>query len=146
MRQTKGLFFCVLLMLLTACSSGSQTPTAAPAPGAPQTAPPGTTTIKGRVVKPDGTPLADASVRFSEVYRQNGEAVFVLDEARSPGTLSDAQGNFAAVGIPAREYVMVVGDPYTDYVIVPAPDGTKQVWNGQADQVVDTGEIKIDLP
>ncbi|HEY1016460.1 MAG TPA: hypothetical protein VGE07_27365 [Herpetosiphonaceae bacterium] len=138
----------LMVVVLAACSSGGQnTPaagTTAPA-GTPQTAPAGTATIKGRVLRPDGTPLAETSIRFPEVYRQNGEAMFVLDEARSPGSITDSEGNFAVVGIPAREYVMVVGDPYTNYVIILETDGTKKVFNAPADQPLDIGELKVDL-
>jgi hypothetical protein len=162
----------LLVILLTACSTGAEPAqgpspttaivvatsapsTAAVAPGlptnlpsAPTAGPPeaGKASVVGRVLsKQDGTPLAGTSVRLAEVTRQGSEAIYVLDGANSPGAVTAEDGSFVMANIVAREYVMVVGDPYSLYAIVTDETTRARVWNAAADQVLDVGEQRVEL-
>jgi len=166
MKRTLSISFLGLLAaLLVACSSGgepAQSPgvtavsvAATSAPGAASSAPSAATagkpeagkaTVVGRVLsKQTGAPIANTSVRLAEVTRQGSEAIYVLDGANSPGALTGGDGSFVMENIVAREYVLVIGDPYAKYVVIPDETNRAKVWNVPADQVLDVGELRIDL-
>lgn len=161
----------VISVLLAACSAAdtpAQTPqagTAATALGA-ATAPvaasgpippspvanvgnpePGKATVMGRVraVQAD-VPLIKIFVHLAEVTRQDGEAVYVLDAASSPRTETASDGSFVIQNIVAREYVVVVGDPFGSYVVIPDETDRAKVWNAAPDQILDVGLLRVDLP
>ena len=164
-RKLSIVFLGLLAALLAACSSGSppaQVPGATPvsvaatgAPGAATNAPgaatagkpeAGKATVVGRVLsKQTGAPITNTSVRLAEVTRQGSEAIYVLDGANSPGALTGGDGSFVMPNIVAREYVIVIGDPYNKYVVFPDETNRAKVWNAPADQVLDVGELRIDL-
>jgi hypothetical protein len=155
----------LLVALLAACSSSAlpaQVPSATAVPAAATSAPgaatsvpsaatagkpeAGKATVVGRVLsKQTGAPLTNVSVRLAEVTRQGSEAIYVLDGANSPGALTADDGSFVMANIVAREYVMVIGDPYNKYVVVPDETTRARVWNAAADQVLDVGEQRVDL-
>jgi hypothetical protein len=164
-RKLSITFLGLLAAVLAACSSGSepaQVPSATAvsvaatsAPGAATSAPSAATagkpeagkaTVVGRVLsKQSGAPLADTTVRLAEVTRQGSEAIYVLDGANSPGAETGGDGSFVMPNIVAREYVIVIGDPYGKYVVIPDETNRARVWNAAADQVLDVGELRIDL-
>lgn len=155
----------LLAILLAACSTGagpaqvpsgtavsvaatSALPAATNAPGVAAAGKPeaGKATVVGRVLsKQTGAPLTGTTVRLAEVTRQGDEAVYVLDGANSPGAITGGDGRFAMSNIVAREYVMVIGDPYGKYVVIPDESNRAKVWNAPADQVLDVGELQVDL-
>lgn len=107
---------------------------------------PGKATVIGRVIsEKTGQPLAHITVRLAEVVRQGNEGAFVLDTAFSPGDITDDQGYFRFDNVDAKEYVIVVGDVYTVYKIIPEPSGKARVWKAEPDQVLDVGELRVDL-
>jgi hypothetical protein len=155
----------LLAALLAACSPGAEPaqvpggtpvsvaatsapPAATSAPGAATAGKPeaGKATVVGRVLsKQTGAPLTGTSVRLAEVTRQGSEAIYVLDGANSPGAETGGDGSFVMANIVAREYVMVIGDPYAKYVVIPDETNRAKVWNAAADQVLDVGELRVDL-
>jgi hypothetical protein len=103
-------------------------------------------TVTGRALNEDGTPVAEGTVvRLAETYYQGSDGAYALDESRSPGANTDAAGYFVFSDIPAREYVLIIGDIYTVYKVVPKPDGLPQTYNPEPGQILDLGEIKVDL-
>lgn len=144
-------FFFILTAVLTACSGipGSAQNISVGSANVSVTTPPveaGKTTFVGRVVSTQsGAPLADTVIRLAEVHRQNGEGAYVLNGASSPGGTTDNTGTFVIPNIEAREYVVIVGDVYTDYVVISEPSGKARVWNPPAGDVMNVGELKVNL-
>lgn len=102
-------------------------------------------TITGRIVSEEGYPISDVTIRIAEVYRQEEEGAFVLDDAFSPGSTTDRYGFFAIENIEPKEYVIVVGDPRTQYDIVSKGSGEAHVWEVLQDQILDVGKLEVDL-
>jgi hypothetical protein len=85
------------------------------------------------------------TVRLAEVARQGDEGAFVLDTAFSPGDITDDTGHFRFDNVDAKEYVIVVGDVYSVYKIIAEPSGQARVWKAEPDQILDVGELRVDL-
>jgi hypothetical protein len=140
------IFLLVAVLTLSACSTGANvfggsaaTPVAQPESGM--------ATLMGHVqTRSGGEPLANVPVRLAEVYRQGGEGAFVLDGAFSPGDITDEQGNFVIENVEAREYVIVVGDVYNKYEIIPNADGEAKVFNPKPDDILEIGDLEVNLP
>jgi hypothetical protein len=116
------------------------TPVAVPTPEA------GQATVIGRIiVRTTKEPVASAVVRLAQVYREGDDGAFALDDAFSPGGVTDPEGYFRIQNVESNEYVIVVGDVRTQYEIIPDPSGKPRVWDLQADQILDTGDIAVDL-
>jgi len=154
MSKTPGIIFVfILFFLMSACSSDispTSQPTATAAGKGPSAiAPnPGTTTVKGRLVSAtSGKPFSNEYVALAEVHRnEQGVAAFGLNTRSSPQTSSDENGNFIFKDIPAGEYVVVVGDPMTKSMVLnDLTTGNAKVWNPQADQVLEIGELKFEF-
>jgi hypothetical protein len=76
----------------------------------------GNATITGVLVDArTGTPMANTTVRFA-VTRQE---TFVVDTTNSPSTVSDGLGRFVLPNLKADTYIMVIGDPYSEYTFAP---------------------------
>ncbi len=106
----------------------------------------GKSTVTGVILNAvTGLPMTRVSVYLAEVYRQNGEAAYILDTASSPSTLTNASGQFIAQNIPAREYVIVVGDPNAAYVVLNEANGQAKVWNAAVGEVLDVGVHSLKL-
>lgn len=146
-RQALALFV-VLLFSLTSCQSMRDTSTSPLATLASPLQQPddGKGTIVGQVTsRITGGPIANVAVRLAEVYRQGNEGVFVLDDAFSPGDLTDEHGRFIIENVEAKEYVIVVGDVNVAYEIITEPSGMARVWNIAANQVFDVGNLRVNL-
>lgn len=112
-------------------------------PDAPKT---GMATIMGIVVdRETGVLLANVPVRLAEVYRQDGEGVYVLDGAFSPGGLTDTGGRFVIESFAAGEYVIVVGDVESVYEIITEQSGAARVWDFPPDRVTDVEILRVAL-
>ena len=137
-KKITPLAFLIFILFLTACETSSLSNIPTPEPGL--------TTIAGRVVSNlTGEPVADTIVRFAEIYSNDqGEKAFALDEAFSPGTMTDENGYFVVSNIAAGEYVIVIGDPRTKYAFVTESSGQVKLWNAEADSVLQTGTINVD--
>jgi hypothetical protein len=133
----------LLLVALAGCSAltAPQAQNAANVP-APQS---GKATVTGRVTSvKDGSPIVDIPVRLAEVYKQGDAGAFVLDGALSPGAMTTDTGSFVIENIDAREYVLVVGDVYGKHTIISDDSGKAQVWQADANKVLNVGDIVVD--
>jgi len=145
------------MIFLTACN-GAQT--TAPSPGgatplmSPLSSPlskpvstptSGVSTVTGVILSENGLPLDGISVHLAEVFRQGGEAAYILNTATSPSTITDRAGQFAVLNIPAREYVIVIGDPSARYAILTEADGRAKVWNAEPGKILDIGIHRVTL-
>ncbi len=109
----------------------------------------GKATIFGTVTHQNsGKPFTNTTIRLAEVYGQGENQSFVLDGAHSPGGMTDANGKFVIADIPAREYVMIVGDlaDSNNYVIIHDETGKAIIYNVEAEKITDVGTISIELP
>lgn len=102
----------------------------------------------GRVVDMSGTPISNLQLRLAEVYRSEDESsdgAYILDTAFSPGAISDENGYFVFSNIEPMEYVLVLGNPEKVYEIITDESGKAKVWETEANQVLDIGELKTDF-
>lgn len=132
-------------LLFTSCGgppgvAGTQAGGSVPAPGA------GKAAVVGRVLdSKTGAAMTNTPVRLAEVYRSGEAGAYVLDGSKSPGAVTNASGDFVFPSIPAREYVLVVGDLMSDNVVIADASGQAKVWNAESGKVLDVGTISIDL-
>lgn len=126
-------------IILSSCTAATQQK-------APPTPASGKANVTGRIISINtGEPYSDATVRLAEVYRNElGEGAYALDAALSPQTNTDDQGYFIFTDVDAREYVLLIGDPMTRYLIITDDSGKTQVFDCPADKVTDLGEFRID--
>ncbi len=153
LRQVSCLF--LLAIALTACQGQGdvgKTVTAAESPTIETPVVPpesGKVTVKGKVISNiTKDPLPKTDVRLADVYRQaqgSEEGAYVLDGAFSPGAITDDQGNFVIANVDVKEYVIVVGDPYGQYRVIPDEKGHALIYETKPDQVLDLGELHVDL-
>lgn len=139
-KTTRVAIFMLFVIILSSCSNTAKQFTI-PTPAA------GKANVSGRIVSiKTGEPYIDATVRLAEVYRNElGEGAYALDAALSPQTATDDQGNFVFTDIDPRDYVLIIGDPMTRYVIVADETGKAIVYSCPVDQVTNLGEHKIDF-
>jgi hypothetical protein len=125
-------------------TTSAQNNVVAPTPQAPA---PDKATVVGRALSLDGTPLVDTPVRLAETYYQGSEGAYALDGARSPGARTDSAGFFAMPDIPAREYVVIVGDIQTPgaYVVISKESDLPETFNIEEGKILDLGELKVNL-
>lgn len=118
-------------------------------PDAPVPTPePDRATVTGRARSSITNEMLQATpVRLAEVYENEaGDAAFVLNGAQSPGTLTDVNGRFIFRNVEARKYVLVVGNvEANDYEIIAASPTVAQVWTAEAGQILDVGEVVVEL-
>lgn len=114
-------------------------------PNVPQP-PAGKAVVAGQVKKnTDQQPLTNTQVYLAQVYRnpeQTG-AVYALDMARSPGTITDDQGFFVFNDIAPNEYVVVVGRSDADNDVVREQNGDAKVYKVEADKVLNVGSLTV---
>jgi hypothetical protein len=152
MNRMVSAFLLLFLMFSTACTQKpSQTinPEVLVSPTAPPQPESGKATIQGRVMHEDGYPMAKTIVRLADVARgaEGRGGAFILDLARSPGTLTDENGFFVFPNLDAGEYVIVIGDVEITgiYEIIHEADGKAKIWNFPADQITDVGVITVNV-
>ena len=136
-----GLF---VLSLVACGGDASKTPpsTIVPTP----TLAAGTASVVGQVTSvQSGKPLANRPVWLAPITYQGDEGVYALDTAFSPGSKTDQDGKFRIVNVEPKDYVLVVGDPNSDYQIISEPSGKARVWKLQADQTLDVGVLNVTL-
>jgi uncharacterized GH25 family protein len=148
MKITKVFGIFLLLMaiyspILSGCGSTDTTtaPQPTPIPTPIPTPKPDTSTITGRVISPDGSPIKNTVVRLANVYRQNEDGAYVLDSANSPAAFTDSNGIFVFNDTQAGEFVFVVGDPMSKYDVIADEAGQARTWLAEANQIVDWGQI-----
>jgi hypothetical protein len=139
------IFLMIPVLILSACSTGSNVLGGSAATPVPQPES-GMSTLVGHVQsRVSGEPLGNTPVRLAEVYRQGGEGAFVLDGAFSPGDITDEQGNFVIENVEAREYVIVVGDVNSQYEIIPDAQGDAKVYTPKPDNILEVGKLEVNL-
>lgn len=92
------------------------------------------------------TPLGSVLLRLGDVVRQNGEAAYIIDGARAPGTLTDASGYFAFTDVKPGEYVIAITEAEGVYQIITDQQGNGAIWTVTVGQTTDFGEVKVDYP
>ena len=107
----------------------------------------GKTTATGIVISEHtNEPVVNMPVFLAETFYEGGSAVFVLDGAFSPSTVTDSAGRFAFVDIMPGGYVLVIGNPeVTDYQIIANEELKPRVWTVEADQIEEFGDILTDV-
>jgi hypothetical protein len=104
------------------------------------------TSVTGRVLSSEtGEPITNILVRLARVVRDGDRAAFVLEDAHSPGGMTDENGYFIVPNVDPLEYVLVVGDVYGVYQIVEDEDGRAKPWPTTVGEVVDVGDLEVDL-
>lgn len=113
----------------------------------------GTGAVRGKLISTViNAPLPDAVVRLAEVYcpgdleadaDKREACVWALDDAFSPSTFTDAEGSFVFESIEARDYVLLVGDMMTRYVMLKDAEDKPLMWTVPADQAIDIGEYHV---
>lgn len=91
----------------------------------------------------NGKPHKQVLVRLAEVYRQEDQGAYVLDNANSPGAYTDDNGFFVIPDISPGEYVLVIGDPMVSYTIVADKNGLAKVWSAEKDKISDLGTVQV---
>lgn len=152
MKRVVFVFMLVFLLIFTACyklTGQTINPEVLVSPTPPPQPESGKATMVGRVMHQDGYPLGNVIVRLADVARgaEGRGGAFILDVARSPGTITDQNGFFTVQNIKPGEYVIVVGDVETGnvYEIIKEDNGTAKVWNFPADKVTDIGVLKVSI-
>ncbi len=109
----------------------------------------GLTTVTGIAISGvTKEPLIASPVYLAEVFRRpgdppDGEGAFILDVSHSPSAITDITGRFSFINIPAKEYVMVIGDPYSKSEVVPKEDGKPRLFLTKPDNLMDVGRITV---
>jgi hypothetical protein len=107
----------------------------------------GKATVTGTVLHSNsGNPIQNIEVRLAEVARNGIEGAYFLDTANSPGSVTNELGQFVMPNIAAREYVIVIGDPYGKNKVIPDRATNKaQVVDIKPDKISDIGVIRVEL-
>jgi hypothetical protein len=105
---------------------------------------PGEGGIIGQVtIDQNGTPNPGTPVHLAEVFRNNNEAGYIIDASNSLSTVTDVGGKFSFTLIPTGEYVIIIGDPLHEHLIVMDELGKAKDLIVQPDQIVDAGSIQF---
>ena len=138
--------FIGILMLMIVLSGCTATDTS-PSVDIPTLAPPapGMSSLTGRVIHGQTKePFTNTIVRLAEIVRpEQGEDVFVLDQAFSPGARTDDAGIFVFQDVEPKEYAIVVGDVERIYEIIPDDSGAAKGFSAEPDQVLYVGDLEV---
>ena len=102
--------------------------------------------IHGRLLSPEQTPLDGLVVRLAQVYRfGDDQGTFVLDEAQSPSTISQEDGQYLFLNISPGEYVLFIGKLHADYKIVAEADETPIVYEVGPGEILKIEPVIVDF-
>jgi hypothetical protein len=105
---------------------------------------PGQGGIIGQVIiDQNGTPNPGAPVHLAEVFRSNNKAAYIIDASNSLSSVTNEVGKFSFLLIPTGEYVIIIGDPLSEHLIVMDESGKAIDLVVQPDQIVDAGTIQF---
>lgn len=139
MKKKSLLSIFLMIFLLTACQS-ENIQVNVPTPKTDQAV------IYGQILNQAGNPLQTTPVRLAEVYRgEDDQGAFALDEAFSPSTLSDENGNFIFNDLNPGEYVLFIGSINSNYMIVANEDGSAIVYEVSSNEVLEIKPITVDF-
>jgi hypothetical protein len=134
-------FALVILLFLIGC----ETPATSPVEQIPSPEP-GKSTVLGTLVTPEQTPLNDVVVRLAEVYRFGDEqGTFILDEAQSPSTISQEDGQYIFLNISPGEYVLFVGRLHAEYKVVSEADEIPIIYEVGPGEILEIEPVIIDF-
>jgi hypothetical protein len=106
----------------------------------------GKSTIHGLLLSTTNEPQTGTTVRLAEVYRGDSEiGAFVLDEAHSPSTISEDDGQFYFLNIAPGEYVLFVGLLHSNYKIVSESDQTPIVYKVSPGETLEIDPIIVEF-
>lgn len=154
----------ILVLLLAACTSEGllipvtpltqQSPLATPP--VMVTSEPGATSISGRLIRFDtGESVANQSLSLHSLLcppdvtteeDKREQCVYMIDEAFDPSTLTDEQGRFEFRNIEGGDYVIMVGNWMTEYVVLANDFNQPLIWKVEPDQQLELGDLVVDLP
>lgn len=139
------LLFLVILIALIFSSCQSEPTSVAPVIPTPE---PDKAVITGHLIhKGTGIAYVDTLVRLAEVYRNDaGDGAFALDQSFSPGAYTDENGYFIFTNLTPGEFVIVLGDPAVDYLII-LDDTTQKakIYQVDAGKTLDIGDLSVDF-
>ncbi len=139
----KVLFLCIIFsILLTGCHVVSDVEGIMSKQSAPKIIP-GVAVITGTLASAEGSSLPQMPVHFAQVFRQDGKAAFLYDTGSSPSVITDKQGFFEIGEVTAGEYLLIIGDPMTDYKFYQDNTGEPIVIIAQGGETVDLGTIEV---
>jgi hypothetical protein len=95
------------------------------------------------IIDKNGTPKPGTPVHLAEVFHKNGESVFIIDTLNSPSSVIDESEKFSFSLIPTGEYVIIIGDPLLEHMIVSNDLGKAKDWIVQPDRIIDAGSIQF---
>ena len=107
----------------------------------------GMSAIHGRLISRNNETVTGIPVRLAKVYRGEDvdNAFFVLDEAHSPSTISNSEGQFIFTDIEPDEYVIFVGRLQADYQIISESEETPIVYEVGPNEILDLGHIFVNF-
>jgi hypothetical protein len=139
----------IILFLFTACgkqpASNSPTPFSPATPTAIKQPEPGKAMVTGKIISTITNKPLETAVWLAEVHRQGDQGAYVLNAVTSPGIYADENGIFVLLNISPQEYVIVVGELEGQNEVIKDSSGKPKVWNIPADQIFDTGELRVGL-
>jgi hypothetical protein len=92
-----------------------------------------------------GKPIVNVPLQLAEVFRQNGEGVYVLDAAQSPFALADVTGKFVFSDVMPGEYFLVVGSVEAGgYRIVEGEPNVGRPFFVTAGETTEIGNLSVD--
>lgn len=111
---------------------------------------PGKAGVVGKVMTTNGgnvRPLKETVVRLARVFwnEEKTDGAFVLEGARSPSTISTADGVFVFNNVDPADYVIIVGEVIGDHVIISEPDGKARIYTATAGQTLEVPTLEINL-
>lgn len=102
--------------------------------------------IHGRLLSPEQMPLDGVVVRLAQVYRfGDDQGTFILDEAQSPSTISEEDGQYVFLNISPGEYVLFIGRLHADYKIVSEADETPIVYEVGPGEILKIEPVIVDF-
>jgi len=125
MKKVFQFIFLFSVALLVGCQASGQTSAPAPTPEVNKAV------IYGKLLSEDKTPMSNTIVRLAKVYRTENEdenGTFILDEANSPSTISEEDGDYYFTNIEPGEYVLFIGQLHNDYMIVSDSEQNPKVY------------------
>lgn len=152
MKRKYWIVIFLFLFLLIGCSTNSSIPTSSktaeyiptrvvPTPEA------GTAVVTGKVISMNNKPYGGEYVFLAQVnFNDKGEGAFFLDTIRSPAVQADENGYFQFRNVPPKKYVVIVGDPTGNSIVVTEEGSLNPtVWDVEVDKVLDVGVLKVNL-
>ncbi|MEY3990224.1 MAG: hypothetical protein RI985_1305 [Chloroflexota bacterium] len=140
MQITRVLLVFISCFVVIACSSTPATTIEVPP------AQPGLALMRGRMQDPQGSALANWSVRLAPIYGSGDQQAYVLDEAGGIGGVTNENGEFAITNIPPGRYVILLIVEEGLSIAMLEPNGTEKVVELAADKLTDIGTARITIP